>query len=222
MKKENVLYFEGAGWEDAYTVEELPVGNCRIRTAFTNNEGKKIYLEFTSSRKTAKDAKGLRYLGFEVGQFIGFVDYCFQITDDPKIDDCNRNPFPCERKTRILYTLDSILDFINKELNCSFDRVQVLNELTGYYVFSNTGKRDTFSAYNYGDQFLYNPGLYRRAKAKRAELQRKYKILFDQQYDNTSYYVEFGRPDVLIVRFGVSDELLKSVGITEREYTIKI
>ena len=34
-----VLYFEGAGCVPCNDVE-----NCRIRTAFTNNEGEKVYI----------------------------------------------------------------------------------------------------------------------------------------------------------------------------------
>lgn len=41
-----VLYFEGAGCAPCNDVE-----NCRIRTAFTNKEGKKIYIEFISGYK---------------------------------------------------------------------------------------------------------------------------------------------------------------------------
>jgi len=41
--KNKTLYFEGAGLENAYKGE---ISNCRIRTAFTNNEGKKFILKF--------------------------------------------------------------------------------------------------------------------------------------------------------------------------------
>lgn len=47
MKK--TLYFEGAGCVPCNDVE-----NCRIRTAFTNKEGKKIYIEFLSGYKHTK------------------------------------------------------------------------------------------------------------------------------------------------------------------------
>ena len=47
MKK--TLYFEGAGWGHCNDVE-----NCRIRTAFTNKDGKKIYIEFLSGYKYTK------------------------------------------------------------------------------------------------------------------------------------------------------------------------
>jgi len=34
------LYFEGAGWDKA-DVSIATIGNCRCRTAFKNDEGKK-------------------------------------------------------------------------------------------------------------------------------------------------------------------------------------
>ena len=50
MRTKKILYFEGAG-----CISAGEVANCRIRTAFTNNDGKKIYIEFTSYTVT-KDA----------------------------------------------------------------------------------------------------------------------------------------------------------------------
>lgn len=44
-KMSKILYFEGAGMEGT---QKNDVENCRIRTAFTNDLGEKIYLEVTS------------------------------------------------------------------------------------------------------------------------------------------------------------------------------
>ena len=52
------LFFEGAG-----CVPCGEVANCRIRTAFTNNDGKKVYIEFISYTVTKNDHKKYhRYL----------------------------------------------------------------------------------------------------------------------------------------------------------------
>ncbi len=39
------LYFEGAGWDGCKA--EYNGVNCRIRTAFHNNDGRMIYLELS-------------------------------------------------------------------------------------------------------------------------------------------------------------------------------
>ena len=72
MKK--TLYFEGAGCVPCNDVE-----NCRIRTAFTNKDGKKIYIEFLRGYKHTRKANG---------KVISEPDYlscdsCHYITDDP-------------------------------------------------------------------------------------------------------------------------------------------
>ena len=82
-----VLYFEGAGCVPCNDVE-----NCRIRTAFTNKEGKKVYIEFISGYKHTvveygKNGRKLKHPKTisEDGYLV--CDYCHYITDDPEIDD---------------------------------------------------------------------------------------------------------------------------------------
>lgn len=221
---DKVLYFEGAGWENCDTSKNSGVGNCRIRTAFSNKKGKKIYLEIISSQKTEKDLKLHRFDGFEVGEYIGFIDSCFYITDDPDIDDCNHGRLKVERKTRIHFTLDEILEFVNSKCYGNFDRIQVLNTLSGYNVFNDKGKHGTFSMYNYGDEFTYLPELHERMKAERNELQKKYSELFSKRFDNTSYWVNDGEkqtPNIMHVRFNISDKkLIETLKTDKREYDL--
>ena len=66
------LYLEGAGCAPCGEV-----ANCRIRTAFTNDNGKKVYIEFISYTVTKADHKKYkRYLGHDIGVNLGFCDYC--------------------------------------------------------------------------------------------------------------------------------------------------
>ena len=135
-----VLYFEGAGWADCNNV-----GNCRIRTAFTNDEGKKVYAEFSN---------GIRYIKNKVAfNYISCLS-CFYITDDPSVDDENKNRMKCEKKKtfEIEYTKENILKFINEECNGSFDEIVVLDYLAGYRVFSDSKKHDCFESYNFSDE----------------------------------------------------------------------
>jgi hypothetical protein len=131
------LYFEGAG-----CVPRGEVSNCRIRTAFTNDKGKQIYLEIIGIEVTKHSpdcAKNYRYAGF--------VDTCLYITDSD--DENNIHP----KNHRFEYTNQNILDFVNKELHCSFDNIVILPDLAGYQVFADCGD------YNFGDEFVYDAEL---------------------------------------------------------------
>lgn len=187
MKK--TLYFEGAGMEKTYRGE---LSNCRIRTAFTNNNGEKIYLEILGYEKTEDDARKYnRYPEYKIGDGIGFIDFCHYITDDQKIDDCNNSRLKFERKINIRYSHEGILKFVNENCNCSFDSIEILESLAGYRVFRNTTKEtnNTHKAYNYGDEFNYS---------KELETTRKevYKYFYDlekaegKKYPNFSLWVD--------------------------------
>lgn len=213
MKK--VLYFEGAG-----CVPAGEVANCRIRTAFTNNDGKKIYIEFISYTVANIDHKKWnRYLGYEVGTVLGFCDYCHYITDDPSGDDSNKSCLPCERNGQFIYTYEGIKNFINKNCNASFDEIVVLDNLAGYRVFNDNGKKNTLEMYNYGDTFAYDAELTEKRIAKVAELSEHFKQAFNQEHDNTSYYIENG---ALTVCINVSDKDREKAGYTDRRFTVEV
>lgn len=214
MKK--VLYFEGAGCAEAGEV-----ANCRIRTAFTNDYGKKIYIELTSYTVEKIDhKKWKRYFEYKVGTVLGFCDYCHYITDDPSVDDCNKSRLPCERNGEFIYTYEGIRNFINANCNGSFDEIVVLDNLAGYRVFNDNGKKNTLEMYNYGDTFAYDAELTEKRIAKVAELSEHFKqIFFNERYDNTSYYIENG---VLNVCLNVSDNVRKKAGYTNRRFTVEV
>lgn len=107
--KENILYFEGAGWEK---VDSNDVGNIRIRTRIKNNNNRLIYIEITKSVKK----------GF-------YVDHCFY---DDKIEDKINNHSiglskQMQRSYEKEYTKKNILDLINNNLNCTFKDLIVIN-----------------------------------------------------------------------------------------------
>ena len=204
-----VLYFEGAGCVPCNDVE-----NCRIRTAFTNNEEKKVYIEFISGYKHTvveygkngrklKNPKTISESGYL------FCDYCHYITDDPEIDDCNVSVLECERNSsieKVKYTKENILNFVNIYCNADFDEIVILDNLAGFRVFSD-GKHNTFSAYNYGDEFNYNKELTEKRIDKVKEMKKYFSKLFNQEFDNTSYYIK--KDGKLEVKINVSDRSLQ-------------
>ena len=206
MKK--VLYFEGAGCVPSNDVE-----NCRIRTAFTNKEGKKIFIEFLSGCKVTKVEYGENGRKLKNPKYItenGYIacDSCHYITDDPEIDDYNCSRLVCERNSNIerkKYTKENILAFVNEYCNADFDEIIILDDLAGYRVFAD-GRRDTPEMYNFGDVFQYDEELTHKRREKVESMKKEFCQLFNQKYDNTSYYIEDGK---LIARIGVSDNALK-------------
>lgn len=213
MKK--TLYFEGAGCVPCNDVE-----NCRIRTAFTNKEGKKIYIEFLSGYRHTRQKNG------KILSEPGFLscDFCFYITEDPTIDDCNQSRLDCERNQRIekvKYTKENILCFVNEHCNADFDEIVVLDDLAGFRVLSGKGEYNTSGSYNYGDEFSYDAELTRRRREKVEEMKKEFCSLFNQKYDNTSYWVD----DIgnLTVRINTSEEALKKANWTKgRQFIVEV
>lgn len=214
MKK--VLYFEGAGCVHGYGDSDIE--NCRIRTAFTNNQGKKIYLELTSSEKTRYNKNFERFKDKPYGYCAAFIDFCHFVTNDK--DDCNESRLEFERNYSFHYTKVDLLQFINEKLNCSFDEVVILNELTDYQVHSRTNTSGRgFDKYNYGDEFQYDEEKTKKRLAKRDELKKYFEQFM--KYDNSSYWVEENTGN-LVVRINTCAEVFKKMKFKERQFVIEI
>ena len=115
-QNKNNLLFVGMGWHKAESGGN--VGNCRIRTIFKNNDNKNIFVEFGSGHSFNKSDKK-NYLNF---------DFCFIVEEEEK--DTKYNYLNLESSTwnkQIEYTKENILNFVNKELNCSFSNMFVDN-----------------------------------------------------------------------------------------------
>ena len=152
MKKIKTLYFEGAGWEGADS-SKATIGNCRIRTAFRNNNKKCIYLEM-SALPIYKKKTILRYAIS--------IDHLFYITGDKQDENINRIPYNRQDlKANYVYSIESITNWINKYLNCNFDRIMVLPFLAGYRVHKNN------SEYNFAENFIYDKELTEKREAIR-------------------------------------------------------
>ena len=217
------LYFEGAGCVPCNDVE-----NCRIRTAFTNKEGKKIYIEFLRGYKHTLVEYGKNGRKLKHPKTIsedGYIscDSCHYITDDPDIDDENYSRLKCERNSNIekmKYTKENILKFVNQYCNADFTEIVVLDNLAGFRVFSDIYNKDKTKRYNFGDKFQYDKELTEKRIAKVKELKEHFCQVFHQKYDNTSYWVENGN---LNVRINVSDNALQKANWKHgRNFTVEV
>jgi hypothetical protein len=136
-----ILYFEGAG-----CVPRGEVENCRIRTAFTNDKGEKIYLEMSGIEVTKNSSKK------SIAEYTnaGFIDSCHYITNEG--DDENKHSIYHRNTKTFEYTKLEILNIVNS-LGCSFDEVAILPDLAGYRVFKDR------EGYSFGDEFRFNQEL---------------------------------------------------------------
>ena len=173
------LYFEGAGWFDADISKATDMKNCRVRTAFTNDEGKKIYLEITACEVTKHSSSTIKHL-----KNAGFIDSCFYIMGD---DDENKHSIRRRNETAFEYNRANVLAFVNS-LGCSFDTVETLPDLAGYRVFKDKWANGA-DYYNYGDEFQYDAEL----TAKRENIYHHFYELEKsegKQYPNFSLWVD--------------------------------
>ena len=118
LEPQNILMFEGAGYPDTGSPD---IKNCRIRTFVTNNEGVKIFVEINGHKTTPYSPEPLKC--FEFG---GWVQCC-ELPDGSSY--CNpTNAF-------FEYNKKSVVDWINKNLNCSYtdmtvdENLNILNEI---------------------------------------------------------------------------------------------
>lgn len=109
------LIFEGAGWDKCDSATDI--GNCRIRTRIKNNNNEIIYLEMMGR---AKSKYGRHEMNWP--DFVGFVSHCHIKEND------SSKYRKLEIGTRIAWSAAILLDWVNKELNCSFDSLRVEND----------------------------------------------------------------------------------------------
>ena len=163
MTTENakVLYFQGMGWPfDEEAAQQSDVGNYRICTSFKNLEGKQIFIEFAKGPRY--DTKNKRKV---ITDYALFIPDLFVVTNDPEIDDSNKSRIKVDwmyTRDNYEYTKTDITKWINENLNCDFDTIEVLDEYYGYSVHGGVnGKGYT---YNLMEDIELN---HDRAKARR-------------------------------------------------------
>lgn len=195
-----VLFFEGAGCVERGTVE-----NCRIRTAFTNNEGKGIYLELWGIEVTKNSPE--RY---KVYEYAGVVDYCYEV-----LESGEQFRFDIEEKT-FNYSKRGILDFVNENLNCSFTEIKVLDTFDGYRVHKDGG------GYNFIEDFEYKPEIAAARRKAYNEIDMQIREQLCEKYSKIN--LESMNDESITVRVYASDKSMQAHGMNpnERHITVKI
>lgn len=202
-----ILYFEGAGMPE--TERSGDVGNCRIRTAFSLPDGKRVYLEVSAwqpSQLQADYYNERRGSGrmMKAGNLYADIESAFFIANDGIID---KDDHPHIKSVDLLFdwSLDGILKIV-RSVGGDFDEVVCLPDLAGYSVHATTIQLFTEGRrYNYGDEFKYNPEQTARRIAKYRELYEeenrsgeKFPKLSSYEFPNFSFYVDPEDPDYCI------------------------
>lgn len=196
------LIFEGAGWEEAESSIISGVGNCRIRTRLRNNDGKEIYLEIIGTETGKYTPNYLK--NFKVA---GFIDFCFE-------NDCNEHSEfrKLEHIKPFEYTKENILKFVNENLNCSYENIEVTGMFDGYNVHGVHGEKRNYNLMN--DFELNKERTAARSKAYneidlyyRQKLNEKYSIIHLMKMDDNS----------ITIRCHASKESLNRAGLSENE-----
>lgn len=126
---------------------------------------------------------------------------------------------PCERNELFIYTYEGIKNFINENCNASFDKIVVLDNLAGFRVHNGSGKHNTSERYNFGDTFVYDEELTKKRIEKVAELKKHFTKIFNQRYDNTSYYIE---NNALTVCINIEKSKRIAAGYTDRKFIVEV
>lgn len=194
------LWFEGAGW-----AERGDVSNCRIRTAFKNDKGDRFYLELTGTEVHEKTIER-----FKVYRNAGFVDYCYQITEDGDkiLPDIERKNFE--------YSMAGILDFVNIELGCSFDAIKIADCFYQYHVHAGKG------GYNYMEDHTFDDAHATAARNAFDRVDHKIREQLGEKYSKIS--LESIEKDHITVRCYASDKSMREHGLNpeHRIFTAEI
>lgn len=196
---QKVLYFEGAGWSKSERAGAI--GNCRIRTAFTIKNGKKIYFEASAWMPNNEQRYYYNHNPENVekmqpGKTYAAITSLHYITDekdangynisDEKVHNIERKYY----KKLIEWSPESLLAFVRSLGGC-FSAVKCLDNLASYRVHKDKPnyKNGNTNNYNYGDEFDYNAQQTERRIAKYNEIYKAEQAK-GEKFPNFSFYVD--------------------------------
>lgn len=193
MKKKKVLFFEGAGCAERGDVE-----NCRIRTAFTNDNGDRFYLELSGFEVHKWTPDYLKHF-----QNVGHIDYCYQLgKEGEKLRaDIERLNFE--------YSKAGILAFVNQQIGCSFDEIKITDTFYGYRVHREKG------GYNFMEDFNFDEERAAAARSAYKRIDMRIREQLGERYSKIS--LESIDNDGIRVRCYASDQSMWKHGLDPKQ-----
>jgi len=175
--KQRVLLMEGAGM--SYEIHPYSdIGNYRCRTVFTNDKGKKIYLEIKRCLKQHLQTKieqrdnpdndwGLHIYADIISTYGGksekYIDIYFEET------------------RRVSYGKNSVLRWINENLDCSFTDLEVLDDFEDYRVHAGRDS-EGIARYNCMEDHVVNRPRTAARKAAYDTVDAEFKKICNEKY----------------------------------------
>lgn len=199
MKK--VLLFEGAGM-DVYE-EGSDVGNHRIRTAFINGNGDKIYLELGGNLQNCKTSKRFGWYTH--------IDHCFNISvsTDENISSIKLNDTFFKG-----YSKEDLTNYINENFNCKFDTIEVLDWMEGYRVHGNRNE------YNLMDNHEINKKRTIARNKAYAKIDKEIREKLGEKYSPISLYCM--DEESITIRCYTYEKDLYKIGMSKDNRLLKI
>ena len=120
----NILKFKGMGYTENRE-DKTDLNNCRIRANLISNKGRKIFLEISGIEVTETTRESLKRNG--IGQIIGYIDHCFYTDRKADLQNQISTEFrKYEKKYNFKYNKEYLLKFINHELDCNYDDIEII------------------------------------------------------------------------------------------------
>jgi hypothetical protein len=204
-----ILYFEGVGMDyEQNNLNQSDVLNHRIRTSFYNNDSEQIYLELSNTYMRDKKGKATEKMGT-------WIDFCFKVSKEKGEDIMYHEIFDRTKEhlelAKMDYTKENITNWINENLNCSFDTIEVLDDFHGYRVHGDNKQ------YKLMEEHSINHELAKKRKEAYNKVNEEYKKLTNSKYSVISL-LDMDN-DSITVRCHASD---KALGKYPRIKKIKI
>ncbi|HBH4055627.1 TPA: hypothetical protein KSL57_001774 [Clostridioides difficile] len=193
MKK--ILLFEGAGM-NIYE-EGSDVGNYRIRTAFIDDNGDKIYLELGGNLQNCKTAKRF-----------GWYTHISVSTDE------NVSRIKLNNTFFKGYSKMDLTNYINENLNCNFDTIEVLDWMEGYRVHGNRNK------YNLMDDHKLNRKRTIARNKAYTQIDNEIREKLGEKYSKIDLYSM--DEDSITIRCYTYEKDLYKIGMSEDNRLLKI
>jgi hypothetical protein len=197
-KAVKVLFFEGAGCAERGDLE-----NCRIRTAFRNDEGKAFYLELSGFEKHKWTPDYLKHF-----ENVGHIDYCYELGKDGE-----KLRADIEKKN-FEYSRQSILDFVNCGMGCSFTDIVITDMFYGYRVHKDGG------GYNFMEDHDWNVEKAHAARQAFFDIDMKIRKQLGEKYSKISLW-EIGS-DSITVKCYASDKSMLDHGMDPKNRFITV
>jgi hypothetical protein len=189
-----ILYFEGAGM----TFEphgHSDVGNYRIRTCFTNLDGVKFYFEASRTYKLQRNKI--------VSEWVLNIEHLILVDDEGEYPEIDRD---YRDVAQYSYTREDITNWINENLNCDFDTIEVLDQFYGYIPINEDGTFNCIESHN------ADHDLAARRKAAFDQVDLEYRKLLKEKY-SVIRLVGMNNEESITVKCHASDKALQAAGL---------